>query len=221
MSTNNYMDNLYYQNVRNTTASTYVNTNRVEPVSKVSTKNEQAVEAVKDTTSKVNTDRMDFSKDTQVTKKMTDAERAELVKSLKEDMDNQMARFTNMMTQMFQKQGITGLTAGSDDFWRTIASGNYTVDAETKAAAQEAISEDGYWGVKQTSQRIFDFAKALAGDDVKQMEKMQKAIEKGFKAAEKSWGGEMPGITGETHSAITDMFNDYYAKANGKTEEES
>lgn len=221
MSTNNYMDNLYYQNVRNTTASTYVNTNKVEPVSKVSAQNEKAAEAVKDSTSKVETDRMDFSKDTAVTKKMSDSERAALVKSLKEDLDNQMTRFTNMMTQMFQKQGITGLTAGSDDFWRTIASGNYTVDAETKAAAQDAISEDGYWGVKQTSQRIFDFAKALAGDDVKQMEKMQKAIEKGFKAAEKSWGGEMPSITGQTHSAITDMFDDYYAKANGKTKAEA
>lgn len=221
MSTNNYMDNLYYQNVRNTTASTYVNTNKVEPVSKVSAQNEKAAEAVKDSTSKVETDRMDFSKDTAVTKKMSDSERAALVKSLKEDLDNQMTRFTNMMTQMFQKQGITGLLTGSDDFWRTIASGNYTVDAETKAAAQDAISEDGYWGVKQTSQRIFDFAKALAGDDVKQMEKMQKAIEKGFKAAEKSWGGEMPSITGQTHSAITDMFDDYYAKANGKTKAEA
>lgn len=162
-----------------------------------------------------NTDRAEFSQDTKVTGKMTDAQRKALVDSLKADLDNQMNRFTNMMTEMFQKQGITGLTAGSDDFWKTIASGNYMVDAQTKADAQNAISEDGYWGVKKTSERIFDFAKALAGDDVNKMEKMQKAVEKGFKQAEKAWGGEMPGITGDTKKAIDDLFSAYYAEVKG------
>ncbi len=37
-----------------------------------------------------------------------------------------------------------------------------------------------YYGVKQTSQRLFDFAAALAGDDVDKMKEMQKAMEKGF-----------------------------------------
>lgn len=44
--------------------------------------------------------------------------------------------------------------------------GDFTVDAATKAQAQKDISEDGYYGVKQTSERLFDFASALAGDDV-------------------------------------------------------
>ena len=33
------------------------------------------------------------------------------------------------------------------------------------------FSEDGYWGVKQTSSRIFDFAMALAGDDEEKMQR--------------------------------------------------
>ena len=49
-------------------------------------------------------------------------------------------------------------------------------------------SEDGYWGVKQTSQRLFDFASALAGDDVDKMKEMQAAMEKGYKMATKAWG---------------------------------
>lgn len=160
-----------------------------------------------------NTDRAEFSTDTKVTTKMSDSERAALVKSLKSDLDNQMSRFTNMMMQTFNKQGITGLTAGSDAFWRQIASGNFTVDAQTKAEAQQAISEDGYWGVKQTSQRIFDMAKALAGDDPEKMKKMQDAVEKGFSQATASWGKELPGICHDTHSAINGMFEDYYKNA--------
>src|SRR5699024_10680969 len=97
-------------------------------------KSEESVAAVEGAAGQ-STDRVDFSKDTAVIGEMTDEERAELVESLKADQETQMTRFMNMMTQMFQKQGITGLTANSDDFWRMIASGNYSVDAQTKAKA--------------------------------------------------------------------------------------
>ena len=159
---------------------------------------------------KPDTDRVELSKDTDITK-MSASDRAALVKSLKDDLNNQMSRFTNMMTQMFQKQGITASQAQVDDFWKMIANGNFTVDEKTKSEAQQAISEDGFWGVKQTSQRIFDFAQALAGDDVDTMKKMQAAVEKGFEQAGAAWGGELPSISGETHSAVTKLFDDYYA----------
>lgn len=156
-------------------------------------------------------DKVELSKDTDITK-MSDSDRAALVQSLKDDLNNQMSRFTNMMTQMFQKQGITASFAQGDDFWKMMASGNYTVDEKTKAEAQEAISEDGFWGVKQTSQRIFDFAQALAGDDVDTMKKMQAAVEKGFEQAGAAWGGDLPSISNETHDAVNKLFDDYYAK---------
>ena len=159
---------------------------------------------------KPDTDPVELSKDTDITK-MSASDRAALVKSLKDDLNNQMSRFTNMMTQMFQKQGITASQAQGDDFWKMIANGNFTVDEKTKSEAQQAISEDGFWGVKQTSQRIFDFAQALAGDDVDTMKKMQAAVEKGFEQAGAAWGGELPSISGETHSAVTKLFDDYYA----------
>ncbi len=203
--------------IDNTYAYTSANTAATAAAATTAGQNKEVVDAVtKDGASKANTDRVELSNDTKVTKKMSDAERAELVKSLKADLDNQTTRFTNMMMQMFQKQGITGLKAGSDSFWRQIASGNFTVDAKTKAEAQEAISEDGYWGVKQTSQRIFDFAKALAGDDVEQMKKMQAAVEKGFGQAKSAWGGELPSISGETYNAVSDLFDEYYAQAGDK-----
>ena len=179
-----------------------------------------AVDSSKDTAAaaapKQDVDQADFSKDTAVTGKMSSSDRAALVQSLKADLDNQMSRFTNMMTQMFQKQGITANLSQGNDFWRFMASGNYTVDAKTKADAQAAISEDGYWGVAKTSQRIFDFAQALAGDDPEKMKEMQAAVEKGFKQAEEAWGGSLPSICGDTHAAIGKLFDDFYAK-NGAT----
>ncbi len=207
------INDLYYQNVQATTGYTS-NANNVAAAEKAAQEqNKDAVNAVDKKNTQANTDRVEFSKDTKVTNKMSDSERASLVQSLKADLDNQMARFTNMMTQMFQKQGITGMSANGDDMWRRIASGNFTVDAQTKAEAQQAISEDGYWGVKQTSQRIFDFAYALAGDDSEKMKEMQAAVEKGFEQATKSWGKALPSISQDTHSAIGDLFDSYYEKA--------
>ncbi len=157
-------------------------------------------------------DKAELSTDTKVTTKMSDSERAALVQSLKDDLNNQMNRFTNMMTQMFQKQGITANLSSGNDFWRFMASGDYTVDEKTKAEAQQAISEDGYWGVSQTSQRIFDFAAAMAGDDVDKMKEYQAAVEKGFDQAKEAWGGDLPSICGDTHSAVSKLFDEFYAK---------
>ena len=154
-------------------------------------------------------DRAEFSKDTDIFK-MGEEDRAALVKSLKEDLDNQMTRFVNMMTQVFQKQGITAASAADSSFWKMMSSGDYAVDTDTRAQAQAAISEDGFWGVSRTSQRIFDFAQAVAGDDTEKMKEMQKAVEKGFRQAESAWGGSLPGICGETQQAIGNLFDEYY-----------
>lgn len=132
----------------------------------------------------------------------------ELVEQLKADLETRQAQMQSLVTQMFQKQGIT--IGSADDMWKQLASGNFTVDEETRKQAEEDISEDGYWGVKQTSERIFSFAKALAGDDEETMKKMQAAVEKGFKAATKAWGKELPSISKDTLNAVNKMFDDYY-----------
>ena len=188
----------------------------LEKVTSVATEKTDGKENVSNV-QKPDTDRAEFDKDKVVTTKMSDSERASLVKSLKEDLNNQMSRFTNMMMQTFQKQGITvNIANDSNDFWKMIASGNFTVDSQTKAEAQEAISENGYWGVAQTSQRIFDFAYALAGDDADKMKEMQAAVEKGFQQAGAAWGGDLPSICGDTRSAVSKLFDDYYAKQEDK-----
>jgi hypothetical protein len=135
-----------------------------------------------------------------------------LVAKLKADSDNRMQQLQSLVSKMFEKQGITIGTA--DDMWKVLASGNFTADADTIAKAKEDISEDGYWGVKQTSSRIFDFAMALAGDDEEKMTKMKEAFEKGFKEATKTWGKELPDISQNTRDAVLKKFDDYFAGKN-------
>lgn len=146
--------------------------------------------------------------------KMSSEERASLVKQLKADQASRQQQLVSLVHDMLNKQTKTYANAGNDSIWRTLASGNFTVDAATKAQAQSDIAEDGYWGVKQTSQRLFDFASALAGDNVEKMKEMQAAMEKGFKMATKTWGGSLPGICHDTMAAANKLFEDYYASKN-------
>ncbi|MDD4601368.1 hypothetical protein SDC9_13845 [bioreactor metagenome] len=79
---------------------------------------------------------------------------------------------------------------------------NLEVDDATRLKAQQEISEDGFWGVKQTAARTIEFAKALSGGDPSKIALLKNAIEEGYKAAEKSWGGELPEISKQTQAAV-------------------
>ena len=139
-----------------------------------------------------------------------------IISRLKADAEARTQQLQQLVQQMISKQG--NAYGQANDMWKFLASGNFTVDAQTKAQAQADIAEDGYWGVKQTSERIFDFAKALSGGNMDKMKEMQAAFEKGFKQATKTWGKELPQISQDTRSAVNKLFEDFYAGDQKDTE---
>ena len=148
--------------------------------------------------------------------KMSKEDRDALVTQLKADAEKRQSQLFDLVQKTITGQVSAYSKATGDDIWGILSSGKFTVDSATKAQAQEDISEDGYWGVKQTSQRLFDFASALAGDDVEKMKEMQAAMEKGYKQATKTWGKELPEISQKTMDAANKLFEDYFAsKAQG------
>ena len=64
--------------------------------------------------------------------------------------------------------------------------------------ANELISEDGYFGIAKTSQRIIDFVIKGAGDDIERLKAGREGVLRGFAAAEKAWGGSLPDICCQT-----------------------
>ncbi|MDY5102443.1 MAG: hypothetical protein SPE81_05020 [Agathobacter sp.] len=141
--------------------------------------------------------------------KMSKEDRAALIQQLKADEASRQAQLTDIVKKMMTEQATS--YANANDMWKFLAKGDFTVDAQTKLQAQKDISEDGYYGVKQTSERLFDFASALAGDDVDKMKEMQAAMEKGFKQATKAWGQDLPDISQKTLEAANKKFEEYYA----------
>lgn len=137
--------------------------------------------------------------------KMSAEERAALVQQLKQDQVNRQMQLSDLVSQMLSKQ------ASATNLADMFSPENLKNVSEADILqAKEDISEDGYWGIKQTSQRMFDFASALAGDDVDKMKEMQEAMMKGYEAAAKAWGKELPEISKNTIDAANKLFDDYY-----------
>ena len=115
---------------------------------------------------------------------------------------------------MLLKQGQKFTTLA--DAFDMIKEGTIEVDDEVAVEAQKEIADDGYWGVEQTSERLFSFAKALAGNDPTKADSMLEALQKGFDEATKGWGGELPDICQKTLEAAKKKLTDW---RDGVTEE--
>ena len=136
---------------------------------------------------------------------------------LKADAESHKKQLQDIVDKLITKQGQAFDIANGKNLKNLYA--GLKVDAKTRAQAQADISEDGYYGVKQTSQRIFDFAMALSGGDPDKMEKMRGAFEKGFKLATKSWGDKLPDICHQTYDAVQSLFDDYKNQQNTAADE--
>lgn len=132
---------------------------------------------------------------------------SDLVAQLKADSEQKTSQLRSLVEKMMQQQGKTIGTA--DDVWSFLASGDYTVDEAAKQKAQEDISENGYWGVDQTSDRILEFAKALTGGDSSKANDMLDAFKEGYKQATKAWGKDLPDISSKTYDAVLKKFDQW------------
>lgn len=128
-----------------------------------------------------------------------------VVEMLKADAASRQESLMKIVREAVTGQG--NALAQSDSIWSFLASGNFTVTAAAKQAAQKAISEGGYWSVENTSDRILEMAKALTGGDPDSIEEMRSAFEKGFKQATKTWGKALPEISSKTYDSVMRKFD--------------
>jgi hypothetical protein len=104
-----------------------------------------------------------------------------------------------LVTNMLKEQGI--------DF--KVANGDQDIDISniTQEEAVDLIADDGYFGVDQTSDRIVDFAVAIAGGDPSRLDAIKEGIEKGFNEALEAFGGWLPDISYNTFDAVMNKLD--------------
>lgn len=136
------------------------------------------------------------------------------VNKLLNDMENRKKQLEHLVAKTLRKQGET--YNSSMNIYDLLKSGNLEFDPKDVAQAQADVAEDGYWGVEQTSERIYSFAFALTGGDPSKADEMMAAVEKGFEQATKAWGDDLPDISKQTLEAVREKINNW---KNGVTEE--
>ncbi len=147
------------------------------------------------------------SDDNRITDNYKQTDRTALINQLKADQDKMINNLMDIVLKTITGQGSTFAIASQDDMWKFLAEGKFTADPETVAKAKEDISEDGYWGVNQTSDRIVDFAIALSGGDTSKADMLLDAFKEGFEKATGTWGKDLPDISNQTYDAVLNKFD--------------
>lgn len=113
-------------------------------------------------------------------------------------------------------ENMVGGSVGSGQcYWaaKSGCCGNFNVSEEARLKAQEMISEDGYFGVTKTTERIMEFAKALGGEnaDDETIDTLWQATKKGFEAAAAHFGGmdNLPEVSKKTYEAVNKAFEEW------------
>lgn len=140
-------------------------------------------------------------------KKQTAKYDAATIEKMKAEAEMKTAQLRSLVEKMLLKQGQKFTTLA--DAFDMIKEGTIEVDDETAAEAAKEVADDGYWGVEQTSERLFSFAKALAGNDPTKADSMMEALQKGYDQAAEQWGGELPEICQKTLEATRKKLTDW------------
>lgn len=135
--------------------------------------------------------------------------RDSIVKQLKADQEARMASMQSLVENLLGKQKGTFDLANATNLANTFRQAASFASASDIAKAQQDISEDGYWGVNQTSDRLVSMAIALSGGDTSKADEMMEAINKGFKKATAAWGEELPQISQDTLKATMQKMEDW------------
>lgn len=123
----------------------------------------------------------------------------DIVNKMKADLQKRKDQLRSLVDQMLNKQGKAFTDA--TNMWEMLRTGKLEVDPEVAKQAQADIAEDGYWGVEQTSDRLVEFAKGLAGNDTAFADELLAAMKKGFEQATGEWGDDLPDICQRTMEA--------------------
>jgi len=110
----------------------------------------------------------------------------------------------NLVIKTLQEQGLELQFSTGDS--------EINFNTMSREEAQKLVSEDGYFGVEKTSQRIVDFAINGFGSDPSKLQEMRDAIDQGFLDAQEAFGGALPEISQQTYDAIMEKLDTFAAQ---------
>jgi len=145
---------------------------------------------------------------TNFTEKLSKEEASEIRAQITENANNFALKSANIQGNLVSKE--VDFNEAYKDFQSFLSEIGYEGKPLAELSQEEAaelVSEDGIFGIKQTSERIAGFVIAGAGGDEDRLRAGREGMLQGFKDAERMWGGELPEISQKTMQAAIEMID--------------
>ncbi len=140
---------------------------------------------------------------TNFTEKISKDEAIEIREQITQAANDMMFKSISIQSNMSDKVGKEGFS----DFLSDIGYAGKPIAELSQDEAAELVSEDGFFGITQTSDRIANFVIDGSGGDEGLMRAGREGMLEGFKQAEEMWGGELPDISQKTMQAAIEKVD--------------
>jgi len=142
------------------------------------------------------------------TEKISKEDAMELRVQITQTANDMMMKSTSIQSNLVKKEDDFALMY--EDFQSFLSGIGYEgkpIAELSQSEAAELVSEDGFFGITQTSERIANFVINGAGGDESLLRAGREGMLQGFKEAEQMWGGELPEISQKTMQAAIEMVD--------------
>ncbi len=142
------------------------------------------------------------------TEKISKEEASEIREIITKNAQEMMLGSTTIQSSLASKKDdFASLHKDFQSFLADVGYEGKPIAELSQDEAAELVSEDGIFGINQTSQRIADFVINGAGGDEDRFRAGREGMLLGFKQAEEMWGGELPEISQKTMQAAIEMVD--------------
>jgi hypothetical protein len=145
---------------------------------------------------------------TNFTEKISLDEAEELRAQISQNAQDMMMSSVSIQTNIVDTQD--NFTKNYEDFQTFLKGIGYEgkpIAELSQSEAAELVSEDGLFGINQTSERIANFVINGSNGDEDRMRAGREGMIQGFKEAEAMWGGELPEISQKTMAKAIEMVD--------------
>ncbi len=145
---------------------------------------------------------------TDFTEKISKEDAVELRAQITQNANDMMLKSTTIQANL--SNSADDFTQSYGDFQSFLSDIGYAGKPIAELSQDEAaqlVSEDGIFGITQTSERIANFVINGAGGDEDKLRAGREGMLQGFKEAEAMWGGELPEISQKTMQAALEMVD--------------
>ena len=145
---------------------------------------------------------------TNFTEKLSKQEAAEIRAKITENANAFALKSVNIQGSLVSKQvSIQEEYSDFQTFLRDIGYEGKPIAELSQEEAGALVSEDGFFGIEQTSERIANFVISGSGGDEDRLRSGREGMLQGFKDAESMWGGTLPDISQKTMQAALELVD--------------